>query len=33
MLFFPTLASDFLMLNVSNSPLFIRGGKGTPFLY
>jgi len=33
MLFFPTLASNFLMLNASNSPLFIRSGRGTLFLY
>jgi hypothetical protein len=34
MLFFPpTLASNFLMLNASNSPLFIKGGRGTLFLY
>jgi hypothetical protein len=29
--FFPTLASDFLMLNASNSPLFIRSGRGYCF--
>jgi hypothetical protein len=27
------LASNFLMLNASNSLLFIRSGKGTLFLY